>query len=72
MFNLKKNEDYVLILLERFKYLRDDNKSLSEKVDQKFPGQPSCSEQHLEGKLREILGEIEEERNSKGKNAGSE
>lgn len=72
MSNLKKNEDYVLILLERLKYLRDENKFLSQKVDQKFPGQPSCSQQCLEGKLRKILGEIEEERNSKGKNEGSE
>ena len=72
MSNLKKNEDYVLILLERLKYLRDENKFLSQKVDQKFPDQPSCSQQCLEGKLRKILGEIEEERNSKGKNEGSE
>ena len=72
MSNLKKNEDYVLILLERLKHLRDENKSLSEKVDQKFPGQPSSYKQHLEGKLRKILGEIEEERNYKGKNEGSE
>ena len=35
MSNLRKNEDYVLTLLEGLKFLRDENKSLDKKLDQK-------------------------------------
>ena len=63
MSNLRKNEDYVLTLLEGLKFLRDENKSLSKKLDQKFAGQSSVSEEYLKGKLRQILGEIDAKKN---------
>ena len=35
MINLKKNEDYVLTLLEGLKFLREENNSLTEKLTEK-------------------------------------
>ena len=35
MSNLKKNEDYVLTLLAGLKFLREENKSLSNKLSEK-------------------------------------
>ena len=35
MINLKKNEDYVLTLLEGLKFLYEENKSLIEKLTEK-------------------------------------
>ena len=58
MFNLKKNEEYAITLLEGLKYLCDNNKSIGEKAGQKR--QSSSPEHHSEGKLRVILDEIEE------------
>ena len=35
MINLKKNEDYVLTLLEGLKFLCEENNSLTEKLTEK-------------------------------------
>ena len=49
------------LCLGGLKFWHNKNKSLVEKVNQEFPGQPGSSEPHLEGKLKKLLNEIEKE-----------
>ena len=61
MIRLRKYRIYVLHLLGTLKHLHDENKSLAEKLNRKFPEAPGSSKPTFEGKLRKLLKEIEKE-----------
>ena len=54
MIRLKK-DGYVLALLKGLEFLLDKNKSLVEKLNQEFPGQPSSSESYPKVNFKNYL-----------------
>ena len=55
MLRLKKDRNYILVLLTSLKFLHDKHKYFFEKNNREFQGGPGSSEPFLEGKLEILL-----------------